>query len=36
MAVNPDARRRLAYLLLDEIRTIPERQHIVRRVLDTE
>ena len=33
---NPDARRRRAYLLLDEIQMIPEWPRFVRRVLDTE
>lgn len=33
---NPDARRRRAYLFLDEIQMIPEWPRFVRRVLDTE
>lgn len=33
---NPDARRRGAYLFLDEIQMVPEWPRFVRRVLDTE
>jgi len=33
---NPDARRRRAYLFLDEIQMVPEWPRFVRRVLDTE
>ncbi|HEY5168815.1 MAG TPA: ATP-binding protein [Thermoleophilia bacterium] len=33
---NPEARRRRAYLFLDEIQVIPEWPRFVRRVLDTE
>jgi predicted AAA+ superfamily ATPase len=33
---NPEARRRRAYLFLDEIQMIPEWPRFVRRVLDTE
>jgi predicted AAA+ superfamily ATPase len=33
---NPDARRRGAYLFLDEVQMVPEWPRFVRRVLDTE